>query len=864
MDKLEYREKLEELTSYVNDKDYEKALPIVEEIDWKRVKSVKTLSMVADVYDAVKQYEDSQQILKLALTRSSIGRNVLSRLVEVSLKLGQLDEAEDYFDQFVKAAGDDNNRYLLQYRIFKAKKAPLDAQITVLEAYCEKEYTEKWAFELATLYDLSGKKDKCVAACDDLILWFGEGKYVMRAMDLKLKYSPLSSEQKKAYANKRNGEETESRSETRKTTKTENKVTETAKVSGEAEKNSAAQPNRTVNRDNLKKSIRSVFEGIREESAYASDIERDRDAEGQQMDNTMPLDMLSISDLEPEEVSETVITGTKNAETIVSMPKREKVKRAETSTKVKDFDLNALLAETAGVFSEAFKAGEFGKEEEEDKASESLAPTAEEVAQFKAAIKTVAGDEYVDELPAEEEEEAVAEPEEELPVKAVKKNRRSMDDRIAAILSSIEEPEKPEKKVIPVEETVAEAEPEVSAETVEELPVDASDYEEAAEGLFDSAEQFAEEKVDSEEVLSEKAAEEKPELIAAAKASGKKAMPQENAKAAKAAENVEKPAKAAAKPVLQGGYNMELEVPDPVETPKQKVAGSRTINLDKVGQNTVPISLDELLKVETPDERRIRILNKQRPTRMNDEQRKIFTYFARIPGMDSQILEAINGVYVHAGERTSSHGNIGVMGARGTGKSKLTENLVLTMCKDLQLTAAKVARIHGQNMNTKNPAEVVRKLSGGFLMIEDCSLMSEETVNALSLAMDFSTDCMILILEDEKAAMRAFLKKYPDFAKKIDTVINIPVFTNDELVTFARTYASENGCEMDDMGVLALYTIIGNKQSFEEPMTIAKVKTIMDGAIVNAKSGKGRRFGRKRKKNPNGLITIEEKDFENN
>ncbi|MCQ2500378.1 MAG: ATP-binding protein, partial [Lachnospiraceae bacterium] len=311
------------------------------------------------------------------------------------------------------------------------------------------------------------------------------------------------------------------------------------------------------------------------------------------------------------------------------------------------------------------------------------------------------------------------------------------------------------------------------------------------------------------------------------------------------------------KPERLAMYNLDLEIPDPEPTEEEKK--SHTIPLSKLGQNTVPISIEDVLRQETPEERRIRILNDAKPTRMNDDQRKIFTYFARIPGMDRQILTALSGVYKYAGEHTSNRGNIAVMGARGTGKTRLTQGLLANMCKDMGLEAAKVARVTGEFLNSRDMAKVVQKMSGGFLVIEDAGEMSEETIENLNKAMEFRTDCMIVILEAAKAEMRALLKNHPVFAEKFNTVINIPAFTNDELVTFARTYCSENNCQMDELGVLALYTLISNNQSEEEPVTIADVKKMVDGAISHAQSG-GKRFGRGRRSK--GKMTIlYEKDF---
>ena len=266
---------------------------------------------------------------------------------------------------------------------------------------------------------------------------------------------------------------------------------------------------------------------------------------------------------------------------------------------------------------------------------------------------------------------------------------------------------------------------------------------------------------------------------------------------------------------------------------------------------------------ETPEEKRIRIMNATRPDRLTDQQKKLFSYFAKIPGMDQQILDALNGAYSHSGERTSHRGNIAIMGSHGTGKSRLGDGLVKALCKELGLPAAKYARLDASDMNSKDPARVVAKLSGGFLLIERAGHMSADTISKLSKAMDFRTDSLIVIIEDDKTSMRRMLAEYPEFAEKFATVISIPVFTNDELVSFARTYARENGYRMDEMGVLALYTLIGNNQREDEPITVGKVKEMVDGAIRRA--GGGLKLGRKiskRHTDEEGRIYLYEKDFD--
>ncbi len=265
---------------------------------------------------------------------------------------------------------------------------------------------------------------------------------------------------------------------------------------------------------------------------------------------------------------------------------------------------------------------------------------------------------------------------------------------------------------------------------------------------------------------------------------------------------------------------------------------------------------------ETPEEKRYRILNATKPEHLTNEQKNLFSYFAKVPGMDEQILNAINGAYQYAGEKTSRRGNIAIMGSHGTGKTRLSEGLIKAICKQFGLEAVKYANLDASDMNQRDPATVIGKMAGGFLLIERASFMNAETVQKLSQAMDFRTDSMILLIEDDKANMRKFLADNPEFAKKFETVISIPVFTNDELVTFARTYAKENGYRMDEMGVLALYTLIGNNQRADEPITIGKVKEMVDGAIARANSSRlGIRLS-KRRTDEDGRILLYEKDFD--
>ncbi len=742
MDKTEYQEKLEELQDLIREKNYKAAYDLVNGIDWRKVKSTRTLNMVADIYEVNKDYEKCRQILSISLSRASIGKSILYRLTEVCIKQKDIKSAEEYYQRYCKLAPRDNNRILLEYRLGRANNRPVEEQIQLLEEYKEREYTERWAYELALLYSKADNIEKCVETCDDMILWFSEGKYVLKAMELKRKYKELTPSQRLYYEKEQRGADARlifGKSET------EEKI-RAPKKGSVLERMDAAGAEVTKNVNVANTGVLPVTSEELKKFSVTS-----RQFIGGKPDLKQQLKQ-SIKD---------VYAGVKDAP-------RVDIKPVDAPTE--EFDLNAFLKETQTGFSNAANAG------------------AEEAPDLE-----------------REPEEKKETPIEEMPIQ--QENPISIEDIVIADPVFEEKTEKVQEE-IPEQPVKAEQEP-VEAESVQ----------------LQEKEQVAEEPVQIQEEKTEE-------------------QPAEEAFGLNVQEK--KPA-----PVWD-----DREIPDPEPTEEEK--RTRTIPLGKVGQNTVPISIEDVLKAETPEERRIRILNNAIPTKMSDQQRQIFTYFARIPGMDSQILTAMSGVYEHAGEHTSKKGNVVVMGAAGTGKSRVSNGLITAMCQDMQLEVAKTARITGEKMNTLDPARVVSKMAGGFLVIENASDMTSVTVEKLNQAMEFRTDCMILIIEDNKTPMRAFLKKYPEFADKFSGTISIPVFTNDELVTFARTYCAENNCQMDELGVLALYSLISSGQSEEEPMTISEVKEIIDSAIAKAKRG-GRRGRRSASKDK--TVTLYEKDF---
>lgn len=859
MDKTEYRMKLDEINRLVEAQDYEGALTIADSIDWRRVKSVRTLCMVADIYEVNGELEESMKMLQLAYKRSSVGKMILYRQVELSLKMGKYDDAVNYYNHYLETASNDTSKYILKYKIYKAQNAPLDDQIAILEEYKDREYTERWVYELARLYKKAGRQNKCVETCDDLILWFGEGKYVKKAMELKMDFVPLTPEQKTKYDLYHTDKKTVKKPEQKKdvasavagisaaamaglqkasgTVKDKEKTADytvtgmekaaaTEEISPEQmepiEIPQVQEPQVHVDtaqlQERLAKSFQEVLSGFNRTRvvdafealgrATGSDTVVEQEEEN--------IEGYHVTELEPEEENETVIAADQDASVAHTTvepdmpeeePKIEEKSEDKEVTSIQEMNLEELFAETSGALAEA-AGGNILQEEENTVVEDTLLEKPEEE-ENDSQQETETAEEYLPEIGDEMMPEI-----------------QIIDPEEALKLSETEE------------ETVQDIPEEVTEEIIEEVSEEKQPEEEGtAQEAMEAFENSLFENLGVEELKESFSQGDTQEI------------------------NLEEQLLAV---MNEQEQNEETEVEELKEPAKEEPEEDNTDHIQLMldeAEKTPELSLEQL-QTETPEEKRIRILNATRPEKLTEHQKNLFSYFSKVPGMDEQILDAINSVYEYAGEKTSRRGNIAIMGSHGTGKTRLTEGLVKAICKELGLEAAKYANLDASDMNKKDPAAVISKMAGGFLLIERASFMTEETIQKLSKAMDFRTDSMILIIEDDKANMRKMLADYPEFAKKFATVISIPVFTNDELVTFARTYAKENGYRMDEMGVLALYTLIGDNQREDEPITIGKVKEMVDGAIRKAS---GIRLGRKiskRHTDEDGRILLYEKDFD--
>lgn len=815
VDKAEYRVMLDRITALADAGDYTGALPIVEQIDWRRVKSIRTLCMVSEIYEANKRLEDSLRVLKLAYKRGSISKTVLYRLSETCAKLGDYKGAINYYKEFEDVSPMDNSKYILKYEIYRAKGSDLDEQIRVLEEYKDREYTEKWAYKLAQLYSEAGRINECVETCDDLILWFNEGSYVTKAMELKKKYVPLTPTQRKKYEEQTAYKAPEvPKWETQSIDFESQIIANTESVLKKKEEKPAAatytvpnfepapvvepvvqmDPSRMQNQ--LADSIRAVFSGINRETDELAPEEESQTFHPVETD----MSDYEIKDLEPESVNGKIQQPEDTPNVMKQEKDRIEEQKMQAEPEKEEFDLEALIAETTSSLAQEVASGAFEMTDE-----------------------MIAATETESEVQRVDESEILKSVEEAARMAAEEVARRIAEDEAAKKAAE----EEAAQKAAEEEAAQKAAEEEALRKAVEEVARKAEEESQLYEKETDESLGLTREFNFHEELKKTVAQEAEANLT-------------ENDEENVQVEEID----------LE---NLEALIQDSIEECEEAIESV---------EETEEMQ-EDLLEDTEPEEERLPFVPVE-PREMTDKEKDIFSYFTKIPGMSQQITETISDVHNNAGDKTSKSGNFLIIGRQGSGKTKLYESMVLAICNDLGIKAAKMAKIIGRDLNKKDVAAVVAKMAGGFLVIEGAGELSDESVAKLSQAMEFRTDSLVVVLEDEKADLFEMLDRHPELSEKFTSSIKIPVFTNDELVTFAKTYANENGYKMDEMGVLALYTKIGDNQKNSEPVTVGKVKDIMDDAISHANKGT-RKFGRKFSKNAvdeDNRVLLLEKDFE--
>ena len=801
LDKEEFRIKLEEINRLVEKKNYKDAMEVVDSIDWRRVKNVRTLCVVGEIYAANKRYEDSKEIFLLAYHRAPIGKNILYRLIEVSLKMKDIAEAEEFYEEFLEVAPNDNTRYILKYKICKEKKVSLEEQIKILEEYKEKEFTERWSYELAKLYYQNGDTQKCLALCDEMVLWFSDGKYVIKALDLKNRMGMLTGKEKEKYdsqfipklASVEDAENQEEEKEDTAVAEEETPVIDSVSIDERDVKGAESF------QEKISKGIRDIFNGNKkkEDEDYMSEEEAPAEEVQEELIKDISSDATeeNVPDLEPEDA---VIHPPKNpGQSVFSNMEEmiEQVTEDEIKHEQEAEEQSEIKNETESVEDTEEKS------EEQNKIPELKMPELE----IPESMKNISTD-------VSEEIEVPKAPEICLPGAekvSVKDLDFNLEDTIlaAATAQGINIPEEPL--------------PEKGEEVTED-----EDYM-SEEDLQSAEDEFMNGPV------------------------GKKAEPEEQLLSGDDSEEDFGE---------EDGYEDEddFESTETIEIPVKQVKELRPVKRKEKRSLSEEEELEHLIDSMNPKNDAEDIIPREKA--FTEDEEKLFTYFAKVPGLKEQIIDALCDVQMGAADKTSRTGNVIVMGGRETGKTRLISSLIPAICKELNLDASKVAYVFADQINGKNIAEIIRKMAGGFLVIENANQLTKETVNQLNKAMEFRTDGLIVIIEDEKIGMRKLIARFPKFTSKFTSMINIPVFTNDELVNFAKIYTRENGYTIDQMGMLALYNLISTSQKEDQPMNVGAVKDIIDDAIAKSRGGI-RKLISKKKVNPDGYMVLYEKDF---
>ena len=930
LDKEEFRVKLGQINKLVETQDYKGAMQIVDSIDWRRVKNVRTLCVVGEIYAANKRYEESKEIFLLAYHRAPIGKNILYRLIEVSLKMGQISEATEFFDEYREVAGNDNSQYILKYKIARAKNASLNEQIRILEEYKEKEFTERWSYELAKLYYKAGDKQKCLDLCNEMILWFNDGTYVMKALDLKQRMGVLTGEEKEKYEQRfipklippEKAQEIRESKEASGEYEEAKPVTDTIQVDDERDLNSAE-----TFQEKLSKGFRDIFGGHKKSAE--EDMEEKEAAQ----------------DEEQDEVS----TGSEDVTEQAEAPEAETAAAAEPSEEFTDSEEIEAAEGSEEASDEPSEeqeefSGQEAEEAEAEKATEmSLSQSVAEIMKEKAA-----GNEESEEKPAgvplNEEGKPDFSATIRMPELKIPKSMINVDPENAS--SSAEIPDasgifgniediaasvgdrsgRDKDKDFNLEDTILAAATQQGIDIPEEEKspdVQQSDVTEEPAGIEDldiAADEFVPEEPDAadiEDIMAQISAQQEEEVTETSDIrlpdivfdEDEEPVTEEDLQAAEAEflngpSGVQKPVeeddvlpeipsleseeqvqKAAAEP------SAKLHHEEPVASAEEEnlldeeeeysddafeVQEEDDENEDDFISSLIGDDSDEAMEEDDEEEelseeeqleKFIATIHPEKdPTKivsrkkeLTDEEKQLFTYFVTVPGMKEQLLDVLCDVQMGAADKTSQTGNVIVMGGRETGKTRLISSLIPAICKELNIEASKVAYIFADDLNGKDIPEIVSKLAGGFLVIEDANQLSQETADELEEAMTGNTKGMIVILEDEKIGMRKLIARYPKLAKKFTSMINIPVFTNDELVNFAKVYTMENGFRIDQMGMLALYNLIGINQKEDQPMCIGTVKTMLDKAMERAQSGLFKHS--KKRVDRDGYTVLFEKDF---
>ena len=848
MDKYEYRVRTEQMLEYMEQKSYKKAMEIADSIDWRKAKNAAMLCTASEIYEYNGEYEKSREILFIAYDRAPGSRKIVYRLGTLALKLNDVREATDCYEEFIAMAPKDPNQYILRYKILKSQNAPLSQQIEALEEFKKAEYVEKWAYELAKLYHEAGMVAECLEECDDLILWFSEGKYVYQAMELKMKYKPLTPLQQEKY-NHRNDEKKPVKKVEPVAEKKEEKVENVEEPTVEMkvdEVNAAISLENTTKVEAVSAEEAEKIEEtpVAEEESVEEEAETIEEAPAEEEAET-------IEEAPAEEEAETIeeTPAEEETEIIEEAPAEEEAETIEEAPAEEETDIfEEVPAEVAAEASEEPQVLDETEDEDVSKEifSQSSKMSVEEILQnWEEKQKENA-------QLIQEEQERARRDKEKLESQKVEEEsilpddiRQLMEELEAEAAEIKQNKARREKVEAPEEETVEpletmEEETVETVETKEEEPIEepaeeSVQEEEKAEPEEVEEDPFDEESFDEEafEEVESEDFEEIEEIEEIEESEGiKLGDTQAIAISAKALMN-------------------DTVVEEPLEKEEQRrPEPSSPFDTAFIVQGRYDLEAQSEIGIKAG---------------LTEEQKKLFSYFVPVHGMSEQIVDVLeNDKRCRTRYGTSRTANLLVVGRKGSGKTVLAVDIVKAIQKNRKLKQGKVGIVTAESLNKKDVSHIIEKLHGGAIIIERASKLNKKTVLELNDLMEEQTGELLVVLEEERRPLDKMLALYPDFKKKFTSRLELPVFINDELVTFAQTYAKENGYKIDEMGILALYSRIDLMQREESIVTVADVKEIMDDAIAHSQKMTFKRFLKKlfgKKKNESSRIVLQEQDF---
>ena len=1013
MDKYEYRVKTEQMLDHLEKKEYQKAMDIAESIDWRRVKNASMLNTVSEIYEYNGEFKKGRDILFLAFDRAPGSRKIVYRLGTLALKIKDIREATDCYEEFVKLAPKDPNQYILKYKILRTQGAALSDQIAALEEFKKAEYIEKWAYELAKLYDEAGMTAECLEECDDLILWFSEGKYVYLAMELKMKYKPLTPLQQEKYdsrpgAVKKQPEPVKQSESTLEEVDDENEYDE---GSEEEVQESTVQriddaqvqeippepvpmqeefeiPEEAVQADVVPEEVvpeevvpeataaveetpmyreeepeasvetpeehtsaikqvvtgATLEEALAQGVAVASGINIEEEAMKEREDEILANGQMMIDDIlqkwEAKQKDHEEAIAKQKAKDEERLQKereqariRQEEERKEVERKAAEAEARRKAEEEARRKAEEEAARKAAEEEARRKAEEEAArKVAEEEARRKAEEEARRAAEEEARRKAEEEAARKAE-EEAADEEESKRNTQRIPDDIVRLMEEMEsETEDSEDEIYEEEfengpgmdeDFIEGIEDELdgldmNGSSFEEGDFDEGDFEEEDlegedfdEGDFEEEDlegedfdegDFEEEDLEGEdfdeadfeeEDLDEEELEEADfdeddddfediddEETDFDEGDFEEDMDEEDFDEEEIDDDEE----------LDFGEDLEGEDFDEADFEEEDLDEGDFEEEDFDEEEIEDEDDTEELEIEEPSEEEIQARIKKSKggvpfdtgfvvtgrydlsatseiglkAGLTEEQKKLFSYFVPVRGMSEQIVEVLDNDRRAQREGTSKTGNLLVIGRKGSGKTVLAVDIVKAIQKQRNLKQGKVAIVTGESLNKKELTNIIQKLRGGAIIIEHAGKLNSRTVKELNYLMEKKTGELLFVLEDQRKPLERLMTANPEFKKKFSSKLELPVFINDELVTFGQTYAKENGYKLDEMGILALYSRIDVMQREDHAVSVAEVKEIMDEAIAHSQKANVKHLARRvfgKGTDDSDRIILKEEDF---